>query len=471
VSPHLHQDPQLEAGLLAHVLLDNQAIDEVADVVEEGDFGTSAAALAFAAMVRLRGAGAPIDLLTLRSELQAVGALERVGEPYLLQLHDHIPTGASAEHYARRIRGLSAVRAVLTTAREIQVRGSGPIEDPAAFIAEAEAAMSAAARSRAESRGLVSMRGAVRETVQRLVESAARMQEGGKPDGAVATRFSRLNGILGGGFRPGELHILAGRPGMGKTAIALDLALSMHVSPGIVFSLEMSRDELARRALSSEGRIDGGRMRLVTMAREDWERLQAAAVTLAERGVFIDDTPGATISHIRSESRRQKARGGLAWMLIDYLQLMAPDDRGKSREEQVGAISRGLKALARELDVPVIALAQLNRDLEKRPVADRRPKLSDLRDSGSIEQDADSVLFIYREEVYRRDAMEVKGLGELLVGKQRAGPTGRVNLRFFPEYTRFEELGDDSRYTSAPAETAGDADGDFADFQDEGAFR
>jgi replicative DNA helicase len=445
-----HVDPDIERALCGCVALDNAAIDEAIDLVAPADFGTLSGRHTWEAMLALHKRGEPIDLLTLRGELDTGGRLERVGEAYVLAISEWLPSPHGAEHYARRIRQLAGVRKIVAACREVELRASRPIDDLAGFVADAEARVASAARERAEARGPVALKDAVVEVFEGMTAAADAVSRGEQPDGAIGTRFTALDARLGGGFRPGNLIIIAGRPGMGKTAIALDLALSMQRSPGIVFSLEMSRDELARRALASEARVDGGRIRTASLAREDWTRLTSAAGSLTNLGVHIDDTPGATLSHIRATSRRMKAREGLAWIVVDYLQLMRSDERGIGREEQIGGISRGLKMLAGEFEIPVVALAQLNRELEKRPITNRRPQLSDLRDSGAIEQDADVVAFVYREEMYQRDNPDVKGLAELIIGKQRSGPTGTIGMRYLAEYTRFEEHAKPSAWQSMP---------------------
>lgn len=443
----LHQDPRIERAILSSIILDNAAIDEVLDVLEPGDFSDRRARLLYESAVRLHHEHEPIDLLTLRADCEAHDTFRLVGDEFLLSLTEWIGSEA-IEAYARRVRALAGVRAVLTAARTISLMGSRPIEDPVAFLAESEAIIAKAARERDQTRGPVAMREAVVEAMQSLSESADRVQAGGMADDAVATRFDRLNRMLGGGFRPGELHLLAGRPGMGKTAFVVDAANSMD-GPGIVFSLEMRTRELVMRSLASEGCVDGGRIRLAALGQDDWTRLTTAAGALSNRQALIDDTGAASLAHIRSVARRQKARGGLAWVIIDYLQLMAVDDSRKDREEQIGGISRGLKQLAKELDIPIIALAQLNRKLEARPLTQRRPEIADLRDSGSLEQDADSILMLYRDEMVFRDNPENKGLAEVIVRKQRSGPTGTVKLRFFGHWTRFEDFADYDTGTGA----------------------
>jgi replicative DNA helicase len=436
-------EPDTERALCGCALFAAEAVDEVANLVASDDFGDPRARLVWDAITRLHARAEPVDLLTLRNELASLGTLQRVGDDYVLAVTEWVPTVEGAEHYARRIRRLARARAVLAAARRIEAAAAQPIEDLDAFVADAETAVVTAARSRAESRGPVAMKDALIETFEEITEAANAVNEGRDPGDAIGTRFPRFDRMLGGGARPGNVIIIAGRPGMGKTAIGLDIALSLRKGPGIFYELEMSRGELVRRALSNEGRVDGGRIRTAKLGRDEWNRLTSAAGMLTNLGFYVDDTPAVTLSYIRATARRQKAREGLAWILIDYVNLMRSDDRGISREEQVASTSRGLKGLAKELEVPVYVLAQLNRKVEDRGKNDRRPQLADLRESGSLEQDADIIAFVYREELYRPDDDEVRGLGELIVAKQRSGPTGTVHMRYLKEYTRFEELADD----------------------------
>ncbi len=450
VPPH---DLTTERALLACVLHDNRAIDEVVDVLEPSDFYGRANALVFGAMVALHRRTDPIDLVTIRGRLVDRGELAHAGgDEGLVALTDEIPNLESLESleaYARRVRGLSGVRKVIKAAHKIAAAGYARPEDVDAFLVESEAAIAAAVRSRTVSGGPVPLSQCVDEALAPLFDDRQRPR-------AVPTRFERLDRLLGGGLAPGQLILVAGRPGMGKTALGLNIALRLSEhGPGIVYSLEMSRDELVYRALASEGRVDGSRIRQGRLSRDDWPRVTKAAKWLGKQASDIDHTGAASLSHIRATARRKRARDGLSWLVIDYLQLMDVPGRAH-REKEIGDISRGLKALAKELDAPVIALSQLNREIEKRPAKDRRPQLSDLRDSGSLEQDADVVAFIHREELYQRDAPELRGKAELIIRKQRSGPTGTVHLRYSGEYTRFEELDDDER----------DAPTDRRDWQD-----
>jgi replicative DNA helicase len=249
------------------------------------------------------------------------------------------------------------------------------------------------------------------------------------------------------GLKGSELLIIAGRPGMGKTAFALNVALAAAAGRNVgvaVFSLEMRKEELVRRLLCSEARVDGGRMRNGMLSTQDWQKLMGAAGPLTDLPLFIDDTAALTVTALRGKARRLKSEHGLGLVVVDYLQLMRSGTKNDSREQEISEISRSLKALAKELDIPVIALSQLNRGVETRPGKDKRPQLADLRESGAIEQDADVIMFVYRPEVYAKDEerQQLRGLAEIIVGKQRSGPTGIVRCKFFHEFTRFENLAD-----------------------------
>lgn len=453
-----HVDERAEAAVLTCVLFAAECLDELAELRPE-HFATPRWRACFAAMQRVHARRDPLDALTLRSELLARHELDQVGEAAIVALMEHLPPTLDVEPHARRVLDLALVRDVLSAAHSILVRAQQPIDDAAAFAREAEASIARAAQTRAQGAGPVSMRHAVTETVERLTEAMERMRDGLPVGDVVPTRFPGLNRKLGGGYRAGELHLIAARPGMGKTALGLDVALSMALtSPGVFFSLEMTRDELTRRGLVSHGRIDGGRLRTHVLTDEDWRRLVQAGGALAELGVHIDDTAAVTLSYVRSTLRRHQARHGLGWAVIDYLGLMRGDQAHLKREEQIGSISRGLKELAKELGIPVLALAQLNREVERRSGKERRPQLADLRDSGSLEQDADSVSFIHREEVYRRDDPTLRGKAEIIISKQRGGPTGTVECRFVHEHMRFEEVADDWR--AAPPDMRDDGGGD-----------
>lgn len=460
----MHANETAEDAVLACAYYEPASIDEALDVVTPADFTAARTRLIWTSMLRLHAASAPVDLSTITADLRAHGDLERIGgELAVLTIGEMCPTPATIEHHARIVRGCARTRAIVGALQRALALANEPIPDVDAFGSDVETRIVEAVRDRASVAGPVVMRDAVIETVEHILEGYERVRRGEPAHDAIAPRWTGLRSILGGGFRPGELHLVAGRPGMGKSAVGLDLALEFAAqSPGILFSLEMSRDELVRRALASEGRIDGSRLRTLGLSADDHRRMQSAGSSLSRLAASIDDTAAATLTHVRAAARRVKARGGLGWLVIDYLQLMRTDRDHRSREGEVGEISRGLKRLAKELAVPVVALAQLNRDAEKRAGAAARPRLADLRESGSLEQDADTVIFVDRPEMRMPEDPMLRGVAELIVGKQRSGPTGSVKMRYVHEFTRFEDC-DDLREPTRDGAWAPSERGDFDD--------
>ena len=445
---HVHQSEHAERAVLGDALLENGALDEAQALLPSGElFYAKSRGAIYDAMRRIRKRGEPVELVTLRADLVAHKQLSLAGgDEELLMLTETIPTTQNVEHHARIVRDLAALRSVGTTLLKLQSELAAPIESPREWCVEAEAKLAEAVAQHEETRGPVEIKSCVIETFERVTQLEQARRDGVTIEGApLPTGFSSLDRKLGGGLRGGELVIVAGRPGMGKTAFALNAAAGLCSAglPGAIFSLEMTRHELSQRLICAEGRIDTGRLRTGLMTRDDWTRATGAAGAITNWPLAIDDTASANMAYIRAQARRLHARGKLKWTAIDYLQLMTPAERRKdrNRENEVAEISRSAKLLAKELEVPVVLLSQLNREAERR--TDKRPTLGDLRESGAIEQDADVILFLYREELYRRDDPEVRGLAEIIIGKQRNGPTGSVKARYFGEYTRFEELHDD----------------------------
>ncbi|MFW6031675.1 MAG: replicative DNA helicase, partial [Myxococcota bacterium] len=331
------------------------------------------------------------------------------------------------------------VRALITVCHEASAEGYRDPEDAAEYLDRMEAAIFGATSDRHADGGLTPLGEVVYQRFSDLQRAAS---EGSKSMG-VPTGLDLLDSKTIG-LHPGQLIIVAGRPGMGKTAFGLTLArAARHHGPVALFSVEMAKGELADRLMASESRVNLQRVRGMTLAHDEWERLADAAADLYRWPVHIDDVPGLTLMQLRGRCRRLKAREGLSLVIIDYLQLMRSGAKAESREQEIATISRGLKALAKELEVPVVALAQLNRSVESRSVKDRRPQLSDLRESGQIEQDADVVLFLYRDELYNKGDPTNRGIAEVIIGKQRSGPTGTVRARFFSEFVRFEDLAEE----------------------------
>ena len=435
VPPH---DLNAERAVLGGILLENDALNAVTELpLEAGHFYKDAHAIIFEAMLELFGAGQPVDTVTLRERLAMGNKLPRVGgDEYLLALTDTIPTIANIEAHARIVMEKSMVRRVIHACHETAAKGYGDYGPIGEFLDEAEKAVFEVAKHRLKHRYEH-----INDVVMRTFEEITAAAERKEHITGLPTGFRHLDWYTAG-FHPGDLVICAGRPGMGKTAFALNLALNAcraRQAPVAVFSLEMPNDQLARRLLCAEAGVDGNRLRSGRLTREDWAPLTRAAGELSELPVWMDDTPSLSVLELRAKARRLKTERGLELVVVDYLQLMRSGTRTDNREQEISEISRSLKALAKELSIPVMALSQRNRGVENRGNKDKRPQLSDLRESGAIEQDADTILFIYRDEVYNPESTE-KGIAEIIIGKQRAGPTGTVRCKFLREFTRFENL-------------------------------
>lgn len=431
-----------ERAVLGGVLLENDAMNSVMEVVTKEDFYSEAHNVVFSALTDLFRAGKPMDTITLRELLVQKQKLASVGgDEYLLELTNTIPTVANIEEHARLVKERALVRRLISVCHEVTAKAyAGEYEKTDEFLDSAEKAVFDVAKVQSRNQ-YEHIKDVVLRTFTEIHESA---QRGDKVTG-LSTGFATVDEMTSG-MHPGDLIIVAGRPGMGKTAFALCVAANaaMSTSPpkGVaVFSLEMPKEQLVKRMLCSEARVDGGRMRSGQLFRDDWPKLARAAGTLSELPIYIDDTSSLSIIELRSKTRRMKAQGELDLIVVDYLQLMKSGSRNDSREQEISEISRNLKALAKELSVPIIALSQLNRGVESR--ADPRPMISDLRESGAIEQDADTIWFVYRPEVYKKEDPDLRGKAELIIGKQRAGPTGTAQMAFINEYTRFENLARD----------------------------
>ncbi len=461
VPPH---SLEAERAVLGGVLLENNALNAATQILSADDFYSRANALIFDAMCELFRRGQPVDLVTLRAWLVDHGNLQKAGgDEHILSLTETIPTVENIEHHAGIVRDKAIVRRLIARCHEIAAQGYGEYGDVDEFVDDAEKKIFEVAKEQKRA-PYEHIKDVVIRTFEQVTEAAERKEKiTGLPTG-----FAKLDRMTAG-LKGGELIIVAGRPGMGKTAFALNVALHGCADrnlPVVVFSLEMAKEELARRLLCSEARVDGGRMRTGMLTRDDWTRLTSTAGTLTNLKLFIDDTPALSIMELRGKARRLKAEHGLGLVVIDYLQLMRAGSKVESREKEISEISRSLKGLAKELQVPVMALSQLNRSVETRAAKDKRPQLADLRESGAIEQDADVILFIYREEVYNREDPELRGIAEIIIGKQRAGPVGIVKCRFFHEFTRFENLASDDfdgEYDGGYGDDPGGGDDDFSD--------
>ncbi len=434
--------------MLGGILLENDAMNVVLEVLSLEDFYSEANAKIFDAMSELFRRNQPVDQVTLRETLLHGGKLAGVGgDEYLLSLTNTIPTVSNIKTHARIVREKSVVRNLIQTCHEVTARGYGDYGAVEEYLDEAESSIFAVARERAR-HPYEHVKEVVMRTFQEIHETANR----GEMITGLPTGFALLDKLTAG-MHAGDLIIVAGRPGMGKTSFALNVAHNACVTtkaPVAVFSLEMPKGQLVRRLLGAEARVDGNRIRTGQLHKDDWPKLADAAGTLSELPIWIDDTPAITLLELRAKARRLRSEVGLSLLVVDYLQLMRSGSRKDSREQEISEISRSLKALAKELEIPIIALSQLNRSVESRGVKDKRPQLSDLRESGAIEQDADTIWFIYRDEVYNRESDD-RGIAEIIVGKQRAGPTGTCKVRFFSEYTRFDDLAEREYYGSAAA--------------------
>jgi len=426
--------------VLGGILLENDALNTVHELpLTPEDFYSEAHARIFECMVGLFGAGQPVDLVTLRERLSLGNKLHAVGgDEYLFSLTNTIPTVANIEAHAKIVREKAVIRRLIQACHETSAIGYGDYGSMEEFLDQAERAIFAVAKHR-----LRSPYEHITDVVVRCFEGITRAAELKQHITGLPTGFERLDKMTAG-MHPGDLIIIAGRPGMGKTAFALNVAMNaarIRKKTAVVFSLEMPKEQLANRLLCSEAKVDAGKLRTGYLSRDDWPKLTAAAGTLSDLPIFLDDTPGLTLMELRAKTRRLKSDHDLGLIVIDYLQLMRAGVKTDSREQEISEISRSLKGMAKELGLPVIALSQLNRGVESRGNKDKRPQLSDLRESGAIEQDADTIMFIYRDEVYNQESTE-KGIAEIIVGKQRAGPTGTVKCLFLREFTRFENLDD-----------------------------
>jgi replicative DNA helicase len=440
-------------------MLSQEAFDRISEFLRPEHFYAGANQRVFEAVVDLQTRSQPVDVVTVATWLRDKGLLEQIGgTPYLAQLTDTIPTIAHIEAYAGVVRQKWRLRRLIATCQDFAAAGYGDTGEVQAFVDSAEQAIFDLARQ-PDSTSIVSLRHAIHAAFGQLSAAAKR---GGGITG-MATGFTDLDKMTAG-LHPGELYIVAGRPGMGKTAFVLNLSARLaepkRVSvdggapshePGVgvaFFSLEMPREQLASRMLASEARVDVSKIRSGNIVAEDWNKLTEAAAKLGHLPLWLDDTPAISLLDLRAKVRRLQAEitrersdepraERLGLIVIDYLQLMSGRPGVQNREQEISELSRGLKQLAKEMSVAVLALSQLNRSVETRTTQNKRPQLSDLRESGAIEQDADAIIFIYRDEYYNKDS-EQKGVAEIILAKQRNGPTGSVMLHFDSAHTRFD---------------------------------
>ncbi|THF60592.1 replicative DNA helicase [Pseudothauera nasutitermitis] len=450
-SPEGFSDPQIagirlpphsleaEQSLIGGILLDNAAWERVADLVSEADFYRDDHRRIYRHVAKLIDFGKPADVVTVFESLEKSGEAEQAGGiAYLAEIANSTPSAANIRRYAEIVRERAILRKLVTVGDEIAASALAPSgKDAKLLLDEAEAKVFEIAEAGARhSSGFVSIQPILKQVVDRVQELYDR--DNPSDVTGVPTGLVDLDGMTSG-LQPSDMIVVAGRPAMGKTTFALNVAEHIAVEqrlPVAIFSMEMPGTQLATRFISSIGRIDQSKIRSGRLGDEDWQRLTAAMGKLYDAPIFIDETPGLNPIDLRARCRRLARQcGKLGLIVIDYLQLMTSTREGDNRAAELSEISRSVKSLAKELHVPIIALSQLNRSLEQRP--NKRPVMSDLRESGAIEQDADIIMFIYRDEVYNPDSPD-KGTAELIIGKHRNGPTGMVRMTFIGESTRFE---------------------------------
>ena len=432
VPPH---SAEAEKSVLGAAMLSKDALFDVMEVVKPADFYDENHKEIFQAMIDLNRKNAPVDALTVAEELKKRNSLEMVGgRAYIASLSSMTPTTSNAMEYGRIVAEKASVRRLIETADDIVTKGYDGTMDANQMLDYAESGIFEISQAR--------QKGQYSHIRDVLVENLAIIDRAEQMDGGltgITTGFSKLDEMTSG-MQKSDLIILAARPAMGKTAFALSLARNAAVkgkASVMIFSLEMAREQLTQRLLSMESKVDLQTLKTGRLERRDWDDLNVALDILSNSNIHIDDTAGISIMEMKSKCRRLKAEAGLDLVIIDYLQLMNPEGKADSRTQEISVISRNLKLLARELDCPVLVLSQLSRAPEQR--TDHRPMLSDLRESGSIEQDADIVIFLYRDEYYNKEDTEKPGECEVIVAKHRSGPTGSVDVAWIERYTQFKD--------------------------------
>ena len=433
VPPH---DEDAEQAVLGSMLTDNDAVMAAVEVLKEDAFYREDNKIIYQAILNLYSKSEPIDIITLKDELESMGKFEQVGGfEYLASLPDKVPTTANVQKYIKIVEEKSVLRNLIKTANEIIELGYNPTEDVEDIMDGAEKKIFDIMQSK-NTKSYTPIKDVLVESFTNLEKLYNQKQH----VTGVPTQFYDLDDKTAG-LHGSELILVAARPAMGKTAFALNIATNAALRanvPVAIFSLEMSKDQLVNRMLCSEAMVDSNKVRTGKLDEEDWTKLAEAIGPLSEAGVYIDDTPGISVMEIRTKCRKLKMEKNIGLVVIDYLQLISGSNkRNGSREQEISEISRSLKVLAKELNVPVIALSQLSRAVEQRD--DHRPMLSDLRESGAIEQDADIVMFLYRDDYYNKES-EKKDIAEVIIAKQRGGQTGTVELLWMGQYTKFVNL-------------------------------
>ena len=418
------------------MLTDREAVSAAIEVLKEDDFYREDNKAIYSAILNLYNRSEPIDIITLRAELSAMGKLEAVGGlEYVASLPDKVPTTANAGQYIKIVEEKSVLRNLIKTANDLITLGYDPTQDVENIIDSAEKKIFAVMQKRNQ-KGYSSIKDILVDTFTQLEQLYNQKQH----ITGVPTGFADLD-YKTAGLHPSDLVLVAARPAMGKSAFALNIATNAAVKanvPVVIFSLEMSKEQMVNRILCSEAMVDSNKVRTGTIDDDEWAKLAQASGQLSEAQIFVDDTPGISIMEIRAKCRKMKLEKKIGLVVIDYLQLITGSGKkGGSREQEISEISRSLKILAKEINVPVIALSQLSRGAEKRD--DKRPMLSDLRESGAIEQDADIVIFLYRDDYYNEDSEE-KNVAEVIMAKHRGGSTGTVELLWLGNYTKFANI-------------------------------
>lgn len=427
------QSIEAEMSVLGAILFDDQAFPRALEILRPENFYQDSHQKIFSACLKLFESNRPIDLITVTEEIKKKDLLEQIGgASYLAQLTSGIATSANIEHYARIVKEKAMLRILIHTATEIVQEGSDPGTEVNVLLDKAERRIFEISQNKIETK-FISLSEIIRDSIETIDQLYQRKEH----VTGIATGFHEFD-IKTAGLQPSDLVIMAGRPSMGKSAFVTCICeyVGVALRKGVAFfSLEMSKEQLVQRMLCSHARVDAQKVRTGYLSHQDWPKLTNAAGKLSEAPIFIDDTPGLSILELRAKARRLKSQHNIQLIVVDYLQLMQCDYKAESRQQEISEISRSLKALARELRVPVIAISQLSRAVESR--TGNRPQLSDLRESGAIEQDADVVVLLFREEYYN-PTEENKNRAEAIIAKQRNGPTGTIDLLFVKEWTRFE---------------------------------
>ena len=431
------QNVEAEQAILGGILLDNEVFNAVLEVLNEEDFYHTAHRKVFLSMIELYENSEPVDLITLTDALKNKNQLDEIGGvSYLTSLVDSIPTTANISYYAKIVKEKSILRRLINTSAEIASMSYGDTGDVEEVLDQAERAIFAISENKIKPSFYP-----IKELVKNSLNVIEKLYEKKELITGVPTGFEGIDRFTSG-FQFSDLIIIAGRPSMGKTSFALNIAQYAAIEANVpvgIFSLEMSKEQLSLRMLCSEAKVDAQRLRSGFLSESDWPKLTRAVGSLSEASIFVDDTPALSVLEMRAKARRLKSEKKLGLIIVDYLQLMRGRVNVERREQEISEISRSLKALAKELNLPVVALSQLNRRVEDRH--DKRPQLADLRESGAIEQDADVIIFIYRDEVYNKsEDNENKGTAEIIIGKQRNGPIGVTKLAFIDKFATFENL-------------------------------